>query len=141
MISFKNKQEYSDTTMDAGARELVKKRVKPENARIILTLDDYIMRIDELKIPLKDCSRLIIEGRQFLETAREYIAAVSATARNGELEKLDYFKKTVYATVEKYLPQHVDRLTQEFPEIMNGHAQTIPSSQACQPAAESSLKS
>lgn len=108
--------------MDAGARELIKKRVKPENARIILALDDYLMRRDELRIPLPDCSRPIIEGRQLLETANKYIAAVSAVARNGELEKLSYFRKDVRTTVQTYLPQHISRLTKEFPEIMNGQA-------------------
>lgn len=108
--------------MDAEVRELIQKRVKPEAARIIFALDDYLASKEELETPLTDCSRPIIEGREFLKTTIAYMAAVSSAARNGELEsKLDYVRREARTTIERSMPYHIDRLTQEFPEIMNGH--------------------
>ncbi len=108
--------------MDAEARKLVEK-LKPEVSRVIFALDDYLTCKEELDAPLKDCSRPIAEGRQFLEVTLKYIDALRAIMKESALEpKLDYLKKEVCETIMRSIPYHYLRLSSEFPELMNGHA-------------------
>ena len=112
--------------MDQEARDIVKKRLKPETSKIILALDDYLTCKVELEAPLKNCSRPIIEGRQFLSYAQVYIAVLRSTKQDSDLEsKIDYLKKEARDTIKQSISYHYERLSneEEYADIMrNGQA-------------------
>jgi hypothetical protein len=107
--------------MNPEARKLVE-RLKPEVSRVILALDDYLASKANLDAPLEDCSRPIIEGKQFLEATQKYIEAMRTMTKDGHLKsKINYITREAKETVMQSIPNHYPRLSKEFPEILNGH--------------------
>jgi len=131
------------STMNQEARDLVKKRLKPEASKIILAVDDYLTCKEDLDAQLKDCRRPIAEGRQFLAYAQAYIAALRSAKQVSELEsKIDYLKSEARETIKQSIPYHYERLSneEEYADIMrNGLAAANPTHSFCQ-VPETSLK-
>lgn len=130
--------------MNAEARDLVKKRLKPETSKIILAVDDYLTCKEDLDAPLKDCRRPIAEGRQFLGYAQAYIAVLKATKQFSDLEsKIAYLKNEARETIKRNMDYHYERLSneQKYADIMQNGRQVANITRSFCQAPEASLKS